>query len=124
MNIYFSHLRDCNFKELFYDPIKDSEFAKENNIILPHDKNVDFLNVKDLIKDKKIDLIIAEVSYPSTGQGIELGRADDAGIRIICISRKNAKIANSLKLVCDEFLEYEDFSKSIEEIFSKLNADR
>jgi len=45
---------------------------KNHEIILPHDKRN--LISKDIIK--KCNLFIAEVSFPSTGLGIELGWAN------------------------------------------------
>ena len=66
--------------------------------------------------NKKCDFVLAEVSFPATGQGIELGWADVAEIPIICISKKDHKIAGSLKVISDKFIEYTDLALIIDEI--------
>lgn len=70
---------------------------------------------KELIKS--CDLVIAEVSMPSTGQGIELGWANMLNIPIICIHEQGSKISRSLQYVAQEFIEYkgsEDMLRKIE----------
>jgi hypothetical protein len=37
---------------------------------------------------KTVDIFIAEVSYPATGLGIEIGFTSLYGKRILCISKK------------------------------------
>ncbi len=69
---------------------------------------------KDIIKHA--DLFIAETSYPSTGQGIELGWADSYGCPIVCIHKKGAGLSGSLQVVCKKFLEYKDVSDMMEKI--------
>ncbi len=68
-----------------------------HQIILPHDNSPQPSNSKELIAN--CDLIIAEVSYPSTGQGIELGWADDLNISIYAIYREGFKYSSSLNLI-------------------------
>lgn len=67
--------------------------------------------------------MIAEVSFPSTGLGIELPWADSFECPIICIHRKGSKISNSLKIICKNFIEYtsqEDLIKQISNLLEKL----
>jgi hypothetical protein len=49
---------------------------------------------------------LAEISSPSTGQGIELGWAEAFNIPIVCVYKSGAKISDSLKYVSDKFFEY------------------
>ena len=89
MKIYISHSSKCDYINKIYNPIKKSNLNKENTFFFPHDVNNKVINTKDVIS--KYDLIIAEVSLPATGQGIELGWADYAKIPILCIYEKGAR---------------------------------
>ena len=62
-------------------------------------------------------MLIAEVSLPATGQGIELGWADYANTPILCIYEKKSKISSSLKFITNNFIEYEN----TEDMINKLN---
>ncbi len=46
---------------------------------------------------KGADLVIAEVSEPSTGQGMEIGEAINLGKKIIVIARKGSKVSGLIK---------------------------
>ena len=73
MKIYIGHSSEFNYQDEIYDPIRGSIFNSLHEIILPHEiykEAKDFIT-KDIIKS--CDLMIAEVSLPSTGLGIELG---------------------------------------------------
>lgn len=115
MKIYFSHSKQIDFKVL-YKAIRESEADARHEIIFPHEKNSDpsdFIT-KDVIKE--CDLVVAEVSFPATGQGIELGWADSFDKKIICLYKKGSKLSSSLRVVSNEFLEYD----SIEEFIDKF----
>ena len=74
MKIYISHSTGFDYQKELYEPIKNSELYNSHEIIFPHDKSSEVSNSKEVIKG--CDMVIAEVSYPSTGMGIELGWAD------------------------------------------------
>jgi hypothetical protein len=106
MKIYLSHSGSSDYENELYAPLKSSSIAREHEIFFPHDtENID-TNSKNLIASG--DLLIADVSYPSTGQGIELGWASDANISILCIYKTDSKISSSLKFVTNQFIEYKD----------------
>lgn len=108
MKIYFGHSREFDFKEELYKPIRNSDFNSSYDIIFPHEVNekiTDFVS-KDVIKN--CDLMIAEISHKSTGLGIELGWADLFGRPILCIYKKNTKVSESLKVITDNFIEYDN----------------
>jgi hypothetical protein len=46
------------------------------------------------------------VSFPSTGQGIELGWANNYDVPIICFYQKGAKVYDSLSVVSSDMVEY------------------
>lgn len=120
MIIYISHSREFDFKTELYQPLKDSEFFKEHTLVFPHERADAFVDGKELFKSGKCDLVLAEVSFPATGQGIELGWASDLNIKIICFYKKGFKKSGSLKLVSKDFLEYENKSDMIEKLSNYL----
>ncbi|MCX6730945.1 MAG: hypothetical protein NTZ55_03790 [Candidatus Roizmanbacteria bacterium] len=73
MNIYFPHSKQLEYED-YYASIRKSTFFTSHTCVLPYEKNNTPENSKPMIK--KADLIIAEVSFPGTGLGIELGWAD------------------------------------------------
>jgi nucleoside 2-deoxyribosyltransferase len=116
MKIYVSHSKNFDYKKELYEVLEAANLNQE--FIFPHkDSNTSF-NTKDLLQNKKCDLVLAEVSYPATGQGIELGWADIYQIPIICIYKNQAKIAGSLKIISNTFMEYEN----TEDLILKLNS--
>ena len=117
MKIYISHANGFDFKKKLYAPLRESTLNEEHEFYLPHESGAS-VNTKELMKE--YDLLIAEVSHPSTGQGIEIGRAEAFNIPIICIYEKGSKISNSLKYVTDTFIEYETPEDMIEQIGSQL----
>ena len=52
MNIYISHSREFNFKNEWYNPLRKSDFNKEHNLILPHEKSDMPFPIKKLLKEK------------------------------------------------------------------------
>ncbi len=105
MKIYIGHSKQLNYKE-FYRCIRLSEFDKKHDIILPHEKSDDPRDFVSRGYIENCDLMIAEVSYPATGLGIELGIASTAERPIICVYRKGSKISGSLKVITNNFIEY------------------
>lgn len=122
MKIYIGHSNELNFEKELYQPVRNSNLNRDHEIILPHeiyDNAVDFVT-RDIIK--KSDLMIAEVSYPSTELGIEIGWADTSKCPIICIYKKNHKISESLKVVTNHFVEYVDVRDLIDKISTIIST--
>ena len=105
MKIYISHSSKYDYINEIYNPIKNSDLIKSNTFFLPHEDKKKIINTKDIISN--CDLLIAEVTFPATGQGIELGWADYAKIPILCIYKKGTDISSSLKFITNQFIEYE-----------------
>jgi len=115
MKIYISHSTSFDFKKDLYQPLRDSDFSK--NFILPHEKSLKQNTLKNIFSSKKCDLIIAEVSFPSTGQGIELCLASIIyKIPIICFYKKNYNYSKALNDVSKKFVQYNDGKDLIEKI--------
>lgn len=120
MRIYVSHSTGFDFRSELYTPLQNSEISQSHTLILPHMASDIPYTTKELFEKKQCDVVLAEVSYPSTGQGIELGWADLFGIRIVCVSKKGAKVSSSLQTVTKEFLVYEDGAEMIEKVIDIL----
>ena len=71
---------------------------------------------------EKSDLFIAELTYPSTGLGIEIGRAEMKGKRILCICNENSKLPSSLKYVNVDTLYYKDSEDMIKKIEKYIDS--
>lgn len=106
MKIYVSHSRNFDYKNELYRPLKESHLPIE--LIFPHEESLETFNSKELLESHGCEYILAEVSYPSTSQGIELGWADAFGIPIICFYKVGADPAKSLSRVSQKIIEYGD----------------
>src|ERR1700722_11228744 len=104
MKIYVAHSRAFDFEHELYEPLRNSPLAENHELIFPHAGAA--FSSKELIKD--VDMILAEVSYPSTGEGIELGWADDLNKHIVCVYKKDANISGSLSYLRAEKIVYSD----------------
>ena len=117
MKIYISHASKFDYINKLYNPIKESKLFKKYEFILPHDGD-NVINTKEIIS--KSDLLIAETSIQTTGQGIELGWADFSNVPIICIYEKGAEISSALKFITKDLIEYENIEDMINKIEMKL----
>ncbi len=120
MKIYVAHSRSFDFKKKLYAPIRQSSLNNKHTFVLPHETSDEPFNSKDYLQNEA-SLLIAEVSEPATGLGIELGWADVYNVPIICIFRKDSKVSNSLKVVSKNFVEYSNSKELISEIERILN---
>lgn len=120
MKIYVGHSKQLDYEEQLYRPLRESILDGEHQIFLPHESKEESGQVvtKDLIKS--CDLMIAEVSFPVTGLGIELGWADSFDCPIVFIYKKGSRLAGSLKLLSDKFIEYDNREDMIEKISNIL----
>lgn len=121
MNIYIAHSTLFDYQSLLYLPLQNSKLWTQHKFILPHTDTIAPLNTKNIITHS--DLIIAEVSYPSTGMGIELGWANIANRQIICLYYNLANPSSSLQYVANAIIAYNDvidLIKKIETILTKF----
>ena len=119
MKIYISHSSKYDYINKIYNPIKSSDLFSSHSFFFPHDDGNDTIVAREIISD--YDLLIAEVSLPATGQGIELGYAYYSKTPILCIYEKGAKISSSLKFITNNFIEYEDTEDMIKKIDNFIN---
>ena len=112
MKIYISHSTNFDYVNELYAPIKSAAMRfGQHRFILPHDSGRDF-NSKSAILNS--DLMLAEVSHPSTGQGIELGWAEGRNVRIGCIHRNEAVMSSALSYVCYQFEPYNNTAELLD----------
>ena len=104
MKIYVAHSREFDYKNELYIPIRENVELRKYNIILPHEEEGVSSNTRDFYN--KIDIIIAECSYPATGLGIELGFAYDDNTPIYCIYKQGKKVSGSIRAVTNDIYEY------------------
>ncbi len=121
MKIYVSHSRLFDYKSDLYEPLKNSILNGTHQFILPHDISQESYPSKKLFTDKGCDLILAEVSFPSTGQGIELGWANILGVKIVGVYKKGSKISSSLNEVTKDFIVYENREELVNKLQQYLN---
>ena len=103
MKIYIIHATSFEFSTELYQPIKASTLFSEHEFVFPHEAKE--ANSKRTIQG--CDLVIAEVSHPSTGSGIELGWANVFDIPILCLHKSEKKPSSSLRQVTEHILCYE-----------------
>ncbi len=119
MKIYISHSSKYDYTNKIYNPIKNSNLIQSNIFFLPHEDENKIRNTKEIISN--YDLVIAEVSLPTTGQGIELGWADYAKTPILCIYEKGTQISSALKFITNQFIEYESTEDMVKKISDYIN---
>ena len=111
LDIYVTHSSKMDYKNKLYNPLLASKIAKENNLILPRLPQFSSLDTKDILINS--DLLIAEVTYPATGVGIEIGRAEVSGVKIVCLLKKGEKASRSVTRICEDIIEYDSEKEMI-----------
>lgn len=119
MNVYISHSSAYDYENEVYKPIKESDLAATHTFFLPHEpQNIDTDAKTEL---QHTDVLVAEASLPSTGQGIELAQADAAGVPILCFYKTGFKPSGSLRFVTDTVIEYKDTDDFLAKLEVELN---
>lgn len=90
MKIYICHSSLFDYNTDLYVPLRQSDLNQVHEFVLPHESSDQQFSSKKLFH-QGCDLVIAEISYPSTGMGIELGWADELGIPIYAVYRAKMK---------------------------------
>jgi hypothetical protein len=118
MKIYVCHSTAFDYEKELYEPIR-RELATKHEIILPHDSGDDFKSREEI---NSSNIVLAEVSFPSIGQGIELGWADAAGVPIVCIHKNNSKPSGALHYITNDILGYVDEADMVCRVTQLLNT--
>jgi len=99
MKIYIPHSTSFDYKTELYAPVRSSAPNFRHEIVLPHEGAINPVDTREAIRGA--DLIIAEVSYPSTGMGIELGWADMMGKPVVAIYKTGCAPSAAVGIVTD-----------------------
>ena len=103
---------------MFFETIKG--FAKQNpdiNLVWPHAGNDEVQATKNDLQSA--DLLLVEVSIPSTGSGIEMGWANDANKPIIAFHQAGTQPSPAVKFVTEQIHTYLS-SEQIEAVLASL----
>lgn len=104
MQVYVGHSTSFDYTNELYNPLRNSSLWEKCELIFPHDMQDEATDTKKIIMN--CDIFIAEVSYPSTGLGIELGWASNAQCGILCLAKEGVKPSSSLKIICSDIITY------------------
>ena len=118
MKIFIAHATDFPQKAEFYKAIRESKLNSKFEFVLPQENGEQVPAPRDVILSH--DMLIAEISVPSHGVGIELGWAEAAGKPVICLYKEGAKFSGALKNVSNKFLMYTSFDNMIEDMEKAL----
>lgn len=110
--VYIAHSRQMDYEKEIYEPIRNEESLKAYDVILPHEVKQENNQGRDFYKT--LDIMIAEVSMPATGLGIELGWAYDSQVPIYCLHKKDCKPTSSIYAVTNEVYAYQNKEELIE----------
>ncbi len=105
--IYLGHTRDprLNYLDTFYQPLIAA--LHEHTLIMPHPNGADaVINSCDVLP--KCDAMIAEVSYPSTGLGMELAWAKIVQVPILCLHHTTCTPSHSVLTHFSSIISYEN----------------
>ncbi len=105
MNIFISHPSSSSFLKELYEPLKNCPLIQEHSFYFPYD--LGYEKATRAVVEQQ-DLLVAEVSLPSTGQGIELGWATAKGIPVACFYKKGSTPSGALPYITQDIFAYTD----------------
>ena len=117
MKIYIAHSRKgFDYEKQLYLPLEHA--LRSHKLVFPY-RTEKQMDSKSVIAE--CDLVIAEVSFPSTGLGIELGWANMYQIPILGIHKKNAKVSQSVARIAKQLMPYNNPHDLVAKIENELN---
>ncbi|HEX7651691.1 MAG TPA: hypothetical protein VF439_03180 [Candidatus Paceibacterota bacterium] len=119
MKIFVAHSSNFDFKPKLYGPLRASALNAEHEILLPQEGPVEEIT-RDMIKG--CDVLVAEVTKPSLGAGIEMGWADAFGVPVIALYEKGATPSFSIDNVVTKRIEYENADDMLEKLADTLTS--
>lgn len=126
MRIYISHSTDrsYDFRKFLYEPLQASSLMKDNTLIFPHERDYgnEPRNMKEEIK--RAAFVLAEVSHPSTGSGIELGWANEHDVPIFCMYQYGRDYSRALLVLTKHIEHYSGATEMVEKIERFINDNR
>lgn len=117
MRIFVAHSSSFDFKTKLYDPLRGSALNAVHEILFPQEGEIEEIT-SEMIKD--CDVLIAEVSMPSLGTGIEMGWADSYQRPVIALYEKGKTPSFSIDNVVTDRIEYDGPEDMIQKIDTAL----
>lgn len=117
-NIYVSHSSNFDYDNELYAPLQNSKIGLKYKIILPHYGFFTPVAAKDYIEH--CNILVADVSIPSIGLGIELGWASMLNKKIICTYKTGSKISTSIEFISKIIIEYSDSKDLIKKLEDEI----
>lgn len=118
MKILIAHASNYDYRTELYEPLKESALAQEHTIIFPHDETDAEIETNSHVVNA--DLLIAEVSHPSTGSGIEIGLAQAAKVPTLFLYKTGTTLSSALKFIDGTLIEYSDTSDLVAKVQDHL----
>lgn len=106
MKIYLAHSSNFDYKNTLYAPLRGSALNTEHELLFPHETDAPPEITRDMIKE--CNALVADVSAPSLGVGIEMGWADAFHVPVIAMNERGSKVSFSIDNVVTERFEYDD----------------
>lgn len=110
MRIRIGHSTAYDFKTQLYAPLRTLALPEGTALSLPHEYGAAGDCTRAYFAEG-CDLFLAEVSYPSTGLGMEIAYAAVADVPIVFVHRKDCRPSSSLRRVSESFFAYADESE-------------
>lgn len=117
--IYVAHSRSFDYVKRLYQPLHGSGLTEQHHFILPHETKK-YQNSKKIFQ-VSCDVVLAEITFDSTGVGIELGWAEMYHVPIFACYEFGSVPSQSALKIADFALEYMEVDELISE-FSKYLA--
>lgn len=98
MKIYIGHSTSFNFEQELYAPLRVSALQGQHELIFPHAESAEHFSSKQLF-ESGCDLMVAEVSFASTGLGIELGWANLLNVPLLLLHKKGTTPSGAVQIL-------------------------
>lgn len=121
MKIYVGHSKSLAFKKDLYPVFHELGKELGHTFILPHENSDKAYPSKTILPT--CDLMIADVSLPALGLGIEIGWANMMEVPIVFIHQKENEFSKSIQEVSTTILSYEspvELRQIVKELLSSM----
>ncbi len=118
MKLYLSHASNFDYQTELYAPLK-AGLPADFEVYYPHDPENNGKYSKDILES--CDVVLAEVSRASTGQGIELGWANAANVRILAFYNQGSTPSGAVKHIASDVFEYSSVEDLIQQIAARIS---
>jgi|SRR3989338_3391069 len=120
MKIIITHASSFDYEIELYEPLKKAVESTGHELAFPHVWHEQDKSTKEFLKNA--DLVIAEVSHPSTGQGIELGWADMLNVPMLFLRKQGSRSSNSLRYLKGNYIDYTTSEDLIQKVQAYLSV--